>query len=190
MRWITMAAVALLLTAASPAFAWSTNTMPGDKDWPEIPDRAGMTAFLGDWIPGCNNGAYQQAGNMTIHDDGRITFAEDKKWGLSYRVIETTPYYVVTLARYPKSLPFFWVLRPLGALFQLRGTPEMVDIGIHQCRVFAIDEARIEKMWTASDAELLEFWKTNSACNPRLTKKSPSDPFWGEWWGQTCNFGR
>ena len=184
-----MAAVALLLTAASPALAWLDETMPGDKDWPEIPDRAGMTAFLGDWIPICNNGAYQQAGNMTIHDDGRITFAEDKKWGLSYRMVETTPHYVVILARYPRYAPFFWVLRPLGALFQLRGTPEMVDIGIHQCRVF-VDEARMEKMWAASDAELAELWKTDSICNPRLTKKSRYNPFWGEGWEQDCDFAR
>ena len=182
-------AVALMLTAASPAFAWPTKTMPGDEAWPEIPDRAGMTAFLGDWIPGCNDGANQRAGNMTVHDDGRITFAWNKEWVLPYRVVETTPHYVVILTRYPEYAPFFWALRPLGALFQRRGTPEMINIGIHQCRAF-VDEARMEKMWAASDAELAEFWKTDSTCNPLLTKKSQHNPFWGEGWEQDCDFGR
>ena len=186
MRWMGRTAMALMLAIASPAYAW-IESMPGEEQWPEIPDRAGMTAFLGKWMPICNNEFYQDAGKMIVHDDGRITFARDKKWILRYRVIETTPHYVVTLVHSKDYGVHFWLFQPVGKLFQLRGTPEMERIGVNECPIFDNDARRAVK---AGDAELAGIWKSSPLCHPSLTEKSEFHPSLGGRWSQDCNFGR
>ncbi|MEA4837935.1 MAG: hypothetical protein VB101_06590 [Rhodospirillaceae bacterium] len=151
-------------------------TLPGDEQWPEIPDRAGMTAFFGKWMPNCYGQVIEGDGNMTIHDDGRITFARNKKEVLHYRIIETTPHYVVTLVHSKSYGVHFWLFRPVGKLSQSDGLPEMKRMGTNECYLFGDHGRRALK---ANDAELAEIWKGDFLCHPSRTEKSESHPFFG-----------
>ncbi len=149
-----------------------------------------MKAFLNTWSPQCDHGAYQENGDMTVHEGGRITYkAREPYLPTGYRVIEETPYYVVTLVRTPEGDIYFWAFRPLGKSFRPRGWTEMTTIGINECLVYG-DEARKQEIWNFSDAELTTFWKTNKFCHPTLTEKSWSSPYWGGRWYQPCYYAR
>lgn len=187
MRWIKMAAMALMLTAASPAHAWWLETLPGDEQWPEIPDRAGMTAFFGKWVPSCYNRPINDAQHMTIHDGGRITFDQDKEQTLHYRIIETTPHYVVALVHSKSYGVHFWLFRPVGKLSQSDGLPEMKRMGTNECTLFGDHGRRALK---ANDAELAEIWKGDFLCHPSRTEKGKSQSFLGGAWSQDCEFRR
>lgn len=193
MRLFTVLLAAVVLAAVQPAWAY-LETQPGDAEWPEIPGRAGMTAFLGKWLPQCNNGALQDAGAMTFHADGRISYERSKTFQTGYRVIEETPYYVLLLVRLPnfksgKMNVSFWALRPLGKSFRPRGHTDMSTMGVNYCIIYG-DVARDKAVWNFTDAELAEFWKTNKDCHPSLTRKTVADDYWGEGWGQRCYYAR
>lgn len=188
MRFLAVLVAVLMLAAGQPAWAY-LETQPGDEEWPEIPGRIGMKAFVGNWTAQCDNGAYVNAGDMTVHDDGRITYARNKVWKERYRVIEVTPHYVVTLVRSSDREIYFWAFRPLGKSFRPRGSMDMNVIGINECPVYG-DDARKQAIWNFSDAELAEFWKTNKFCHPALTKKVEGGSYWGGRWGQSCYYAR
>lgn len=192
MRLLEVLMAALFCAASHPAWAWS-ETQPGDAEWPEIPGRIGMKAFDGTWMPQCDHGAFQEAGNMVIHADGRLAYQRDVSLPTRFRVIEETPHYVVTLTQTPSpdgrfGLQF-WAFRPLGKSFRPRGATKMDPIAINECRVYG-DDARKQAIWNFSDTELAEFWKTNKFCHPSLTEKARIDPFWGGDWGQACYYSR
>lgn len=194
MRLLAVLMAALFCAASHPAWAWS-ETQPGDAEWPEIPGRIGMKAFLDTWTPQCNHGAFIENGDMTVHEGGRISYRTRKPYLTArYRVIEETPHYVVTLVQEPPSKDGtfdlrFWAFRPLGESFRPRGSTDMNPIAINECRVYG-DVARKQAIWNFSDAELAEFWKTNKFCHPSLTEKARIDPFWGGDWGQACYYAR
>ncbi len=189
MRFLAVLLAVFLVAAGQPAWAW-TETQPGDEEWPEIPDRMGMKAFLGTWFPECDNGAFHENGAMTVHEGGRIGYkAREPYLPTRYRVIEEAPHYVVTLVRASDGGLRFWAFRPLGKSFRPRGWTEMTSIGINECRVYG-DDARKQAIWNFSEAELVEFWKTNKFCHPALTKKVEGGSYWGGRWGQACRFGR
>lgn len=193
MRLLAIFLAALTLTAAQPAWAY-LETLPGDAEWPEIPDRAGNKAFLGKWLPQCNNGALLDAGDMTLHEGGRISYERSKRLQMGYRVIEETPYYVVLLVRLPnfklgKMNVSFWALRPLGKSFRPRGHTDMSTMGVNFCIIDG-DVVHDEAVWNFTDAELAEFWKTNEDCHPSLTRKTVADDYWGEGWSQWCYYAR
>lgn len=193
MRMLAVLLAAFALTAVQPAWAY-LETLPGKAEWPEIPGREGITAFLGTWMPQCNNGALQNAGDMTIHADGRISYERDEIWPTGYRVIEETPHYVVALVRAPTFEPktinvAFWALRPLGKSFRPRGHTDMSTIGVNYCLI-RTDVPRAEAIWNFNDAELAEFWRTNKDCHPSLTKKTEGGSYWGQGWSQSCYYAR
>lgn len=195
MRLLAMLMAVLVFTAGHPAWAYR-ETLPGDADWPEIAGRIGMKAFLDTWTPQCNDGAFIENGDMTVHEGGRISYKSKKPYlPARYRVIEETPHYVVTLVQEPPSKDGafdlrFWAFRPLGESFRPRGSTDMNVIGINECPVYG-DDARKRAIWNFSDAELAEFWKTNKFCHPSLTKKEEFiNPYWGGRWGQACYYAR
>lgn len=193
MRLLAVFLAVLALTAVQPAWAY-LETVPGDVEWPEIPDRAGMKAFQDVWMPQCNDGALQNVGDMTIHGDGKISYERNETWPTRYRVIEETPHYVLALVRAPTFRPekinvAFWALRPLGKSFRPRGDTSMSTIGVNDCLIDA-DVARANEIWNLPDAELAEFWKSNKHCHPNLTKKTVPDDYWGEGWSQSCYYAR
>lgn len=188
MRWITMLSAAFLLTAVQPALAYQ-ETQPGEGGWPEIPGRTGLRAFLGTWFPQCNVGVFSQAKAMTVHDDGRITYVRNKALPVRYRVIETTPYYVLTLVQALDGDLYFWAFRPLDHLYADSAISEMISIGVNECQVYG-DAERKHAIWNFGDDELLEFWRTNKFCHPSLTQKIEGGSYWGGDWGQACWFDR
>ncbi|MGE5504438.1 MAG: hypothetical protein ACM31L_08445 [Actinomycetota bacterium] len=180
---------ALMLAAPQPVLAY-TETQPGDERWPEIPGRIGMKAFLGTWAPQCNHGAYTENGAMTVHHDGRISYQLRKPYlPIRYRVIETTPYYVVTLVQTAKQYIQFRVFRPLDKSYNRFGATGMSAIGINECPING-DAERERAIWNFSDADLAEFWRTNKFCHPSLTEKAEIAPYWGGNWAQPCWFQR
>lgn len=193
MRLLAVLMVALLCAANHPAWAYR-ETQPGDEDWPEISGRVGMKAFLGKWMPQCNVGVIQNAGDMIVHEDGRISYERNKVLPTRYRVIEETPHYVVTLVQAPTLKGdyfdvYFWAFRPLGASFHPRGWTKMSAFGINECPVYG-NNARKQAIWNFSDAELAEFWATNKFCHPALTQKVENGSYWGGRWYQPCYYGR
>ncbi|MEW5728191.1 MAG: hypothetical protein AB1918_10240, partial [Pseudomonadota bacterium] len=62
MRFLAVLLAVFLLAASQPAWAYR-ETLPGDEEWPEIPGRMGMKAFLDTWTPQCDNGAFQENGD-------------------------------------------------------------------------------------------------------------------------------
>lgn len=193
MRFLAVFLTALTLAAAQPAWAFR-ETLPGDADWPEIPGRMGMKAFLDTWTPQCDDGAFIENGDMTVHEGGRISYVRNKVLPERYRVIEETPHYVVTLVQAPTLKGddfdvYFWAFRPLGKSFHPRGWTKMNVIGVNECPVYG-DDARKQAIWNSSDAELVEFWKTNKFCHPALTQKIEGGSYWGGDWGQGCYYAR
>lgn len=194
MRLLAVLMAVLLCAATQPAWAW-TETQPGDERWPEIPGRTGMKAFLDTWTPQCDDGAYIENGDMTVHEGGRISYRTRKPYLPGrYRVIEETPHYVVTLVQEPPSKAGtfdlrFWAFRPLGKSFRPRGSTQMNVIGINECPVYG-NAARKQAIWNFSDGELEEFWKTNKFCHPALTQKVEGGSYWGGDWGQACDYAR
>lgn len=193
MRWFVVLMAAFVLVAGQPAWAYK-ETLPGTEEWPEIPGRMGMKAFQDTWMPQCNVGVVQDAGDMTVHEDGRISYERNKVLPVRYRVIEETPHYVVTLVQAPTLKGddfdvYFWAFRPLGKSFHPRGWTKMSAIGINECEIYG-DDARRHAIWNFSDEELAEFWKTNKFCHPSLTEKYRDDPFWGGRWDQQCYYKR
>jgi hypothetical protein len=193
MRFLVVLLAAWALVSIRPAWAY-LETQPGTEEWPEIPDRAGMKAFQDLWLPQCNKGALQNAGDMTIHADGRISYERDEIWPTGYRVIEETPHYVVALVRAPtfelKTINVaFWALRPLGKSFRPRGHTDMSTMGVNYCLIRA-EVARATEIWNFTDAELVEFWRTSKDCHPSKTKKIEGGSYWGEGWGQMCYYAR
>ena len=193
MRWIALLSAVLVLAAVEPAWAY-LETQPGDEEWPEIPGRMGMKAFEGTWFPLCNVGVFFKARAMTVHDDGRITYARNKVLPVRFRVIEATPHYVVTLAQAPTLKGndidvYFWAFRPLGKSFTPLHGPGMSVIGVNECPVYG-DADRKRAIWNFSNAELAEFWRTNKFCHPSLTPKIEGGSYWGGRWGQACWFSR
>ena len=189
MRLLAVLLAALTLAAAQPAWAY-LETQPGDEEWPEIPGRTGMQAFLGTWMPLCNVGAYTENGAMTVHGDGRISYQLRKPYlPIRYRVIEITPHYVVTLVQTAEPAIRLWAFRPLGKSFLGVGPGGMREIGVNECPIYG-DAERKRAIWNFSDAELTEFWRTNKFCHPSLTPKIEGGSYWGGRWGQACWFER
>ena len=193
MRFFPTLLAALMLTVAQPAWAY-LETLPGDAEWPEIPGRMGMTAFLGKWLPQCNDWVSVNAGDMTIHEDGRISYERDKGLPTGYRVIEETPHYVVALVRAPAFEPdkfniYFWAFRSLGKSFRPRGHTDMSTMGVNECPIYG-NVVRDKAVWNFTDAELAEFWKTSKDCHPSLTKKTEGGSYWGQGWSQSCYYAR
>ncbi|EME68456.1 hypothetical protein H261_18395 [Paramagnetospirillum caucaseum] len=182
-----MLLAALVLAAVQPAWAYP-ETQPGEKGWPEIPGRIGMKGFEGTWKPRCDDGAYIENGAMTVHGDGRISYQLRKPYlPIRYRVIETTPHYVVTLVQTAEPAIRFWVFRPLDHWHTRTAISEMTDIGINECPIYG-DAERKRAIWNFGDAELAEFWRTNKFCHPSLTPKIEGGSYWGGDWGQACWF--
>lgn len=189
MRWIALLSVALVLATVQPAWAY-LETTPGDEEWPEIPGRIGIKAFEGTWTPRCNHGAFTENGAMTVHDGGRISYQLRKPYlPTRYRVIETTPHYVVTLVQVSDEDLYFWALRPLGKSFPRPGRTGMNVIGLNECPVYG-DTERKRAIWNFSNAELAEFWRTNKFCHPSLTPKVEGGSYWGGRWAQPCYYDR
>lgn len=189
MRLLAVLSAALMLAAAQPVWAY-VETQPGDEEWPEIPGQDGMKAFLDTWTPLCNNGAFTENGAMTVHDDGRITYQLRKPYlPIRYRVIETTPHYVVTLVQTPEPAIRIWAFRPLGKSFTPLHGPGMSVIGVNECPVYG-DAERKRAIWNFNDAELAEFWRTNKFCHPSLTPKTEGGSYWGGDWYQPCWYSR
>lgn len=189
MRLLAVISAVLVLAAAQPVWAYQ-ETQPGEEGWPGIPGQIGMKAFLGTWKPRCNDGAYTENGAMTVHGDGRISYRLRKPYlPIRYRVIETTPHYVVTLVQTAEPAIRFWVFRPLDHSYTRTAITEMTDIGVNECPIYG-DAERKRAIWNFGDAELAEFWRTNKFCHPSLTEKARIDPYWGGDWGQACWFDR
>lgn len=193
MRLLVVVLTAFILASFHPAWArgWS-DTPPGDQDWPPIPGNAGMGFFLGTWKPDCDNGIWISSvsdnahGPMTLHPDGTISYRRrDPTMPTHYRLIETTPYYVVLMTREPSKkygqILRFWILRPLEA-----GSEQ---IGVNECWPEDKDLAGFD--WTGSDDETLRrVWRDSATCHPDRKPKSPSGYFLGGGWNQECAFFR
>lgn len=189
MRLLAVLLTAWMLAAAQPAWAY-TETQPGDEDWPEIPGRMGLKAFLGTWEPQCNHGAFTENGAMTVHDGGRISYELREPYlPVRYRVIETTPHYVLTLVQSPAKDLYFRAFRPLNKSYNRFGATGMSAIGINECPVYG-DAERKRAIWSSSDAELAEVWRTNRFCHPSLTEKIEGGSYWGGDWAQPCWYQR
>lgn len=193
MRFLVVLLAAWALLGLPPAWAY-LETQPGTEEWPEIPNRAGMKAFQDLWLPQCNDGALQNAGDMTIHEDGRITYERGEIWPTGYRVIEETPHYVLALVRASTFSPqkikvAFWALRPLGKSFRPHGHTDMSTMGVNRC-IIDVDVTRATEIWNLPESELAEFWRTNKDCHPSKTKKIEGGSYWGEGWGQRCYYAR
>lgn len=189
MRLLAVLLAALMLAAVQPAWAY-LETQPGGEEWPEIPGRIGMKAFQRTWMPLCDYGPYTEDNAMTVHGDGRISYRLPKPYlPIRYRVIETTPYYVVTLVQTSEPAIRFWAFRSLGKSFALPDKQGISVMGINECPIYG-DAERERAIWNFSDAELSEFWRTNKFCHPALTEKIEGGSYWGGDWGQACWFDR
>ncbi len=73
-----------LVAVGQPAWAY-LETQPGDEEWPEIPGRMGMKAFLGTWSPECDDGAVQKAGKMTVLEGINNRIKVIKRMAYGYR---------------------------------------------------------------------------------------------------------
>jgi hypothetical protein len=188
MRLLAVLVAAMVLAAGEPAWAYG-HSLPGTGDWPAIPEPGGMAGFVGTWSPQCNNGYWQDRGPMTVHGDGKISYKLKKPTlTTQYRVVETTPYYVVLLTRgiskeYGEILRFV-ILQPTDAQY-----PESF-LGWNECRPDQRDMKGFS--WTDDDAALARIWRQSRSCNPAFAdKKSDFRPFFGEQlWSQECLFIR
>ncbi|RAU23799.1 hypothetical protein CU669_01545 [Paramagnetospirillum kuznetsovii] len=189
MRWLVVL-VAILVIAASPA--WTAEwDKPGSSDWPPIPGNVGMTGFLGEWDPQCNNGAYLENGRMTVHADGRIGYALKNPYlPTQYRLIEETAYYVLLMVRSPPVGKYgesfgFAIFRPEGKF----GDP--IPLRLHTC--WPEQKELSGFSWNDGDQGARRVWQGSKSCNPALRKLTEREPFFGEGvrgWDQPCNYDR
>lgn len=193
MRLLAFLGVGLLAaTLCRPAWAW-LDSFPGGEYWPPIPGNAGLNAFLGQWTPQCNNGAWLDQDSMVIEPSGTLRYTARKPYfPTQYRVIEETPYGVTMAVRNPPNrrrgeIIRFWVLRRLD-----HRREDL--IGINDCLPHDFHMKGFR--WTFTDDELKEFWKGFATCNPALTRKDPrvtdddGYKYWGDGWSQSCEFFR
>jgi hypothetical protein len=184
MRILLILVAAMLIAAGDPAWAWR-DTLPGAEGWPAIPEPGGIAWFQGSWSPLCNNGTWHEHRTMTLHADGRITYIKKKPYlATQYRVIETTPYYVVTLTR-RISKHYGEILR--FVILQVE-TYEPY-LAWNECRPDERDMAGFS--WADDDAALTRVWRESRSCNPTFKKPYDGSPFFGlQFWSQSCNFIR
>lgn len=189
MRWIALLSVTLMAATLSPVRA-DIGALPGDKGWPPIPAPGGMDVFIDTWHPTCNNGAWIEQGDMTLYGDGRISYPDMKMPHLAtrYRVVETTPYYVVVMSHR--------VSRKYGEILRfaiLHAHPDIPKTGMlwNECRPEPEDLAGFK--WTDDDAALARVWEGAKSCNPKFARPYESKPFWGtgqSWSLPACRFWR
>lgn len=123
---------------------------------------------------------------MTLHADGRITYIKKKPYlATQYRVIETTPYYVVLLTREKKFNKYPEVLR----FVILQVETYKPYLAWNECRPDERDLAGFS--WTDDDAALTRVWRESRSCNPTFKEPYENNPFFGKlFWNQSCNFIR
>lgn len=185
--WLMLA----LALPVVPAWAW-LEELPGSPRWPAIPGNAGMSAFLGRWLPQCNNWGWQHVGAIFFEPQGRIRYQiKSIDFQTQFRVIETTPYKVTILVHTPEygkytESNWWWVLRYLNENWY-------TSIGVNTCYE---DSSWLEGRWGAGDEELRRFWTEASLCNPERTVRTPRrvddarHVNWGDYWNQECDLGR
>lgn len=190
MRLLAVMTAALLLTAGEPAWAW-LGSMPGEGYWPAIPEPGGMAGFLGTWLPqGCID-SWTEHGNMTLHDGGRISYEKKKKnprLATSYRVVESTPNYVVLMTRH-LSAKHGEILR-FVILQSVSPESPRNTLGWNECWPDAEDLKGFS--WSDDNAALARVWAGAKSCNPAYaTDKNDRSPFFGGMiWEQMCKFNR
>lgn len=189
MRLLAVLAVTLMVSVVHPARA-HPGAVPGDKGWPPIPEPGGMGVFIDTWHPTCSDGAWIEHGNMTLHADGRISYA-DKIWpylSTRYRVVETTPHFVVVMS-HRISKKYGEILR-FAILHAEAGIPKTGMLW-NECRPEPEDLAGFK--WTDDDAALARVWAGAKSCNPKFSRPYESMPFWGAgqiWSLPSCRFWR
>lgn len=187
MRLLAMLAAAFVLAAGGPAAAW-VETEPGGERWPAIPAPGGMANFLGTWLLECDHAAWDEHGIMTLHGDGRITYRKkDPYLATSFRVIETTPYYVVVMTR-RMSKDYGEILRFVILQSVSPGAPRNT-MGWNECSPDDKDLAGFS--WTDDDAALARVWAGSKSCNPAFKIPYEGSPFFGNrGWSQECKLYR
>lgn len=189
MRLLAVVTAIVVLAAGQPAWAW-LRSEPGGKHWPAIPDPGGMANFLGTWLPQCRDDAWLEHGNMTLRGDGRISYEKKKAYlATRYRVIETTPYYVVLMTR-STSKQSGEILR-FVILQSVSPEPDWprATLGWNECR--PNDEDLAGFSWTDDDAALARIWANAKSCNPAFKVPYEGSPFFGNrGWSQECKFNR
>ncbi|MBC7952115.1 MAG: hypothetical protein H7Z12_09910 [Rhodospirillaceae bacterium] len=182
--------VALLVAADEPAWAWQ-KSMPGGEHWPAIPEPGGMANFLGTWLPQCRHDAWTDHGNMTLHEGGRISYEKKKPYlATRYRVIETTPHYVVLMTREAPWKQYGEILR-FVVLQSVSPEPDWprATLGWNECRPQPKDLAGFS--WADDDAALARVWAGAKSCNPEFKIPYEGSPFFGNrGWSQECKFNR
>lgn len=189
MRLLAAMTAAMIFAAGEAAWAWR-KSMPGGEHWPAIPEPGGMANFLGTWLPqGCDD-AWNDHGNMTMQADGRIVYDKKKPYlPTRYRVIETTPYYVVLMTR-RLSKEYGEILR-FVVLQSVSPKPNWprATLGWNQCRPNDKDLAWFS--WADDDAALARVWANAKSCNPAFKVPYAGSPFFGNsGWSQECKFNR
>ena len=191
MRLLALLTAVQVIAAGNPAWAWR-DVMPGDEYWPPITGNVGMKAFLGTWTPQTRDGLYMEHGKMTLHADGRITYALKKKPDLptQYRVIEETPHYVVVMMRdepwgtYPETFSFV-LIQPL------RASADQTLIGFNECGLGLNGEDRAPFSWSDDDEVLRRVWRESKSCNPAFKEPYDGSPFFGNrGWAQVSEYFR
>ncbi|MBC7952114.1 MAG: hypothetical protein H7Z12_09905 [Rhodospirillaceae bacterium] len=122
---------------------------------------------------------------------GRISYEKKKPYlATRYRVIETTPHYVVLMTWEP-SKKYGEILR-FVILQSVSPEPNWprATLGWNECDPESKDLAGFS--WTDEDAALARVWAGAKSCNPDYaTDKSDSSPFFGGmFWNQECKFNR
>jgi len=151
-----------------------------------------MANFVGTWLPqGCHD-AWSEHGNMTVQADGRIRYDKTKPYlPTRYRVIETTPYYVVLMTKEDPGKKTGEILR-FAILQSVSPDPDWprATLGWNECRPDAEDLAGFS--WTNDDTALARVWAGAKSCNPAFGTGDPTiSPFFrGKPWNQECKFNR
>ncbi|RAU23800.1 hypothetical protein CU669_01550 [Paramagnetospirillum kuznetsovii] len=195
MRWLAVLTVVLVL-AAGPAWTAEWNK-PGSSDWPPIPGNVGMKGFLGEWDPQCNDGLYIEEGRMTVHANGRISYAQKNPYlPTFYRVVEETAFYVLLMTRAaPRTIDghrydedfHFVLLHPEGGF----SDRDLSAFRLHKCSPDKKDVAGFS--WDDDDQTARQIWRNSKSCNPTFRTLTELSPFFGEgsrFWSQPCNYWR
>jgi hypothetical protein len=165
--------------------------VPGDKHWPPIPEPGGMAIFIDTWHPTCNDGVQINHGDMTLYADGGISYAGTRQPSLAtrYRVIETTPHYVVVMAKEGPWRQYGEILR--FAILQVEAGIPKTSMLWNECQPKPEDLAGFK--WTDDDAALARVWAGAKSCNPKFSRPYETKPFWGtgqSWSLPACRFWR
>lgn len=187
MRLLALLTTVVLLTAGGAAWAW-LRSMPGGQHWPAIPEPGGVAGFRGVWLPqGCDD-AWTGHGNMTLRDDGRISYTKKTPYlPTQYRTIETTPYYAVLMTRHV-STKHGEILR-FVILQSVSGEAPRNTLGWNECIPDPEDLRGFS--WTDDDATLVRAWANAKSCNPAFKEPYEANPFFGaRGWSQDCKSNR